>query len=231
MKIDVEIEVESYETAVRSYLADVVRPALAAGLNAAAELVRQDLVAQLQEDLEDPTPFTLKAFGVMPAVPREGEDVDAMIFVRDAQAEYLHFQIDGGVRRAGDYGTTKASALVPGPHAKVNKYGNLPQGYVTREDGRDDRRVGRQVEIELAQVRCARGLVLASLGGPDRWEYDLVVGPQVDGHVRVGRQAEAARLDKLIGAGEGQDGVHSTSLLILSIWVSRCLRWNLAMAS
>lgn len=132
MNIDIDIEVEGYTQQVEAYLGTVVRPALAAGLNAAAELVRQDLVKELQQDIEDPTPFTLRAFGVMKAVPRDGKDIDALVFIRDAQAEYLHFQIDGGVRRAGDYGTTKTGAIAPGPHAPVDRYGNLPRGYIAK---------------------------------------------------------------------------------------------------
>ncbi|WP_189424522.1 hypothetical protein [Devosia pacifica] len=115
-----------------------MRPALAAGLNAAAELVKLDPIDELGRDLDSPNPFTLNAFGILPATPVPGRDPDIVINIQPLQAAYLGYQIDGNVRRAGDHATTKQGLLVPGPHAKLDRYGNLPRGYVARMQQRDD---------------------------------------------------------------------------------------------
>jgi len=132
MRIDIEIETDAYNAAVEAYLDSTVRPALAAGLTAAAEAVREELTAELLASIDDPSPFTQRAIAIMPAKSRPGSDPDAIVFVMDRQAEYLGLQIDGGVRRAGDYATTKTGSLVPGPHAQLDAYGNLPRDYVQR---------------------------------------------------------------------------------------------------
>lgn len=58
--------------------------------------------------------------------------------MKPTQAQYLELQIDGGIRRAGDYGTTKGGPIVPGNGARVNRHGNLPRGYVARMMQRRD---------------------------------------------------------------------------------------------
>ncbi len=133
MRIDIEIDTGvDFLTGVESYHDSTVRPALAAGLTAAAEAVQQELTAQLLAEISDPNPFTQRAIAILPANYRAGRDPDAIVFVQERQGEYLGLQINGGVRRAGDYATTRTGALVPGPHAQLDAYGNLPRGYVDR---------------------------------------------------------------------------------------------------
>lgn len=134
MKIEITTEIEGFNSAVESYLSQTVRPAIAAGINAAAEAVKAYLLAELIEDIDNPTAFTRNAFGVLPASSKPGStgiDMDALVYIKDIQAEYLGFQIDGGVRRAGDYATGKTGPVVPGPHAPVDQYGNLPRNYIS----------------------------------------------------------------------------------------------------
>lgn len=132
MRIDIVLELDGYTAQTESYLNQVVRPAIADGMNAAAEMVKAALIEELHQDIESPSPFTLNAFGIMPATHRDGKDPDAIVFIKDIQAEYLGFQIDGGVRRAGDYATTKSGPIVPGPHGPTDQYGNLPRGFVAQ---------------------------------------------------------------------------------------------------
>ncbi len=102
MRLDIEIETDAYDASVEKYLDTTVRPALAAGLTAAAEHVREDLTAELLASLDNPNPFTERAIAILPATFHYGDDPDAIVFVQPIQAQYLQLQIDGGVRRAGD---------------------------------------------------------------------------------------------------------------------------------
>lgn len=67
MRIDIEIETDAYNASVEAYLDSTVRPALAAGLTAAAEAVRDDATLDLLAELDDPNPFTQRAIAVLPA--------------------------------------------------------------------------------------------------------------------------------------------------------------------
>jgi len=128
--IDIEMDLPDFMTGVHDYISNTVQPAIAAGLTAAAEAVREELTAELLQSIDDPTPFTQRAIAVMPAKARPGSEPDAIVFVMDRQAEYLQLQIDGGVRRAGDYATAKVGSIVPGPHAQLDQYGNLPRDFI-----------------------------------------------------------------------------------------------------
>jgi hypothetical protein len=138
MRIDIEIDTQAYDRQVDLYLDGVVRPAIASGLNAAADLIKEDLVEAAGRDFDRPNPFTLRGFDVLPARVDDPRDLSALVSIRPLQAAYLEVQIDGGVRRAGDAVTTAQGPLVPGPDAKLNRYGNLPRGYVARELAKPD---------------------------------------------------------------------------------------------
>ena len=73
---------------------------------------------QLPQKLDRPTRFTLNAIGVTRATKRL---LESTVFVKPIQAEYLKWQIEGGVRRTSGYGTA-----VPTKNAKLNKFGNIP---------------------------------------------------------------------------------------------------------
>ena len=71
--------------------------------------------AQLPKKLDMPIPFTVKAFRVNKA---KKTTLAGNIHIAPIQAEYLKYQVEGGVRR----GRTG----VPTRNAKLNKYGNIP---------------------------------------------------------------------------------------------------------
>jgi hypothetical protein len=72
--------------------------------------------AQLPKKLDRPTPFTMKAFKVNKAKKTE---LVGDIHVTPERYKYLKYAIEGGTR-TGNIG-------VPTRHAKLNKYGNIPQ--------------------------------------------------------------------------------------------------------
>lgn len=131
--LDIIFDADDFNENVRALELGALRPAVAAGINAAAEAVRLDLIVGVEESLENPTPFTLNAFGVIPADTAGAKDPAALVAAKPRQAQFLELQIDGGVRRAGDYATASFGSIVPGPHAPKDQYGNLPRGYISRQ--------------------------------------------------------------------------------------------------
>src|SRR5690606_9968945 len=76
--------------------------------------------------------FTMQGFKVLYANPQDPRDPSALITLMPRQASYLDVQIEGGVRRAGDPGTTKKGPLVPGPDAMLDRHGSLGRGFVSK---------------------------------------------------------------------------------------------------
>lgn len=99
--------------------------ALSRAINDTARDVVLAQRAVMQEHLDRPTPFTLRGAAVLGYASKAR--LEAVVGFRPIQAAYLRFQIEGGTR------TPKARAiLVPAEHARLNRYGNLPKGYVAR---------------------------------------------------------------------------------------------------
>ena len=64
----------------------------------------------------NPTPFTQNAFHFFKA---NLKSMGGVFFIKDAQQDYLKYQIDGGIRSTGK------KIPVPYYHARLNKYGNI----------------------------------------------------------------------------------------------------------
>lgn len=71
----------------------------------------------LPRRLDRPTRFTMNAIGVKGA---KKSRLEAEVFVKDKQAEYLEWQIKGGVKRP------KGKAIVVPKNIRLNKHGNIP---------------------------------------------------------------------------------------------------------
>ncbi|MFL9926012.1 hypothetical protein PQR62_17175 [Herbaspirillum lusitanum] len=91
--------------------------AAAKGLTATAKDAQGKLTSALPNQLDRPTPFTMKAFGIEPATKQK---LYAKVFVKQDQLKYLGFQIAGGVR------TPVRRALVVPKGVRLNQYGNRP---------------------------------------------------------------------------------------------------------
>lgn len=79
--------------------------------------LRKEMGKQTIKKLDRPTPFTQKAFHVNKA---KGTKASGSLVIRDKQAEYLQYVIDGGLR--------DESRMIPipyKPNARLNKYGNI----------------------------------------------------------------------------------------------------------
>lgn len=71
LKIDLEIDTDDFSGHTDAFLARVVQPALAAGVNNAAAFVRADLIQATTGTFDRPMAFTVNAFAVYFADPRD----------------------------------------------------------------------------------------------------------------------------------------------------------------
>ena len=92
--------------------------AIAKGLNLTGEDINKRLIRSMPNYIDNPTPFTLRGFGLTFATKTNPR---ARVFIKNLQAKYLIWQIEGGVRSARGRGTG-----VPTPNRKLNQYGNIP---------------------------------------------------------------------------------------------------------
>ena len=79
--------------------------------------LRKEMKKQIVKKLDRPTPFTQNAFHVD---RMKGKKLSGALVIRDVQADYLKFAIDGGLR--------DESKLLPipyKPNARLNKFGNI----------------------------------------------------------------------------------------------------------
>lgn len=90
-------------------------------INETAEIVKEELIEQLDKDLDRPTPFTKRGFYIRRSSKR---DLTAIVGIKDIQAEYLGLQIEGGREKP------KGFALITPVNIRLNKYGNLTKGKV-----------------------------------------------------------------------------------------------------
>lgn len=108
--------------------------ASAQALTAVARRVQAEETKALSTIFDRPTPFTQRAFGVVPA---RKATLQAVVFAKDIQAAYLAPHEFGGRQVLG----TKRAILTP-KKLTVNAYGNIPKGAVRRLKGRANVYVG-----------------------------------------------------------------------------------------
>lgn len=116
--------------------------AVAKALSDVARLVAQAMPAEASKDLEEPTPFTLRGFFSTRA---DKVNLTATVGVKDAQAEYLKYQVEGGSR------APKNKALRLPSKLDLDSYGNLPKGTIKRlvAAARSGRKVGGKTAKKL----------------------------------------------------------------------------------
>ncbi|RFA24356.1 hypothetical protein CAI21_22030 [Alkalilimnicola ehrlichii] len=85
---------------------------------------RESVMASMPDQLDRPTPFTKRGIAYRRATKR---NLQAAIFVRPTQEQYLRYQVDGGTRRPSGQ-----AIPVPTSNMRKNAYGNMPKGKVKR---------------------------------------------------------------------------------------------------
>jgi len=105
----------------------------------------------MNRQLDRPTPFTLRGVAIERATKSNWQ---ARVFIKDIQAEYLKWVVDGGTRKPKN----KAHALPA--NIRRNKYGNIPRGKVKKLLQRSDVFSGKVKGVAGIYQRTRRGLKL-----------------------------------------------------------------------
>jgi hypothetical protein len=129
------IQVKIDVAATRAWLSGQqkqVRFAAARALTRTAGRVKDAMPAIMDQQLNDPTPFSKRGWFVRAA---RSDTLTAIVQLMDRQASYLRWQIAGGVRQAGPRGIK-----LPG-NIQLDTFGNIPRGVIAKlkaaaQDGR-----------------------------------------------------------------------------------------------
>jgi hypothetical protein len=122
--------------------------ATAKALTASADIARITITRQLPTIFDKPTPFTMRAISVQAASKK---NLQARVFVRDSQAEYLHLQETGGTRMP------PKTALIMPEGIKLDSYGNMTRSSFRRAKARKDTFIGEVKGIGGLWQRPPRG--------------------------------------------------------------------------
>lgn len=82
---------------------------------------RDAMPDQAERDLDEPTPWTKRAFYFKPA---QKAHLVAEVGIKNQQSDYLRYQVEGGIR------PPKKKALRLPSVVELNRYGNLPTGLI-----------------------------------------------------------------------------------------------------
>lgn len=96
------------------------RYAAAVALTRTAICAREDIQKEAKNDLDRPTPFTLRGFRYERANKRT---LQSRVYIAPIQAEYLYYSIEGGIRRKR---ARRGEAVPIEGNLRLNKYGNIP---------------------------------------------------------------------------------------------------------
>jgi hypothetical protein len=123
-------ELEAPVVAMRSRVAKNLRFGIALGLTSTARFASEKMQAQLPAIFDRPTPFTQRGIAFQPATKAK---LEARVFVREVQAQYLEMQETGGTRQPMP---GKPITLAVGQ--RLNRFGNIPKGSIARTRARED---------------------------------------------------------------------------------------------
>jgi hypothetical protein len=135
-EINIRTDVERFGKTLDDFARRQLPFATALAITALARKVQAAETAALPEVFDRPTPFTMRAVGVVPATKRKPE---AIVFIKDIQAAYLAPYEFGGKQipaRPGNVAVLTPKAI------RLNQYGNIPYGAVARLKGKGNTFVG-----------------------------------------------------------------------------------------
>jgi hypothetical protein len=131
LEIKLEFDRSAFDDTTDSFVDGDLQRALIEAVNWTAERVQLAIRASMLTAFDAPVPYTLGGVALYRATPRaDGGEPSALVFLLDDVAGFLELEQSGGVPTAGAPGTTRLWALVPGPAAAIDRFGNLPRNYV-----------------------------------------------------------------------------------------------------
>tara|TARA_Y100001973_G_scaffold40640_1_gene60773 strand:+ start:776 stop:1384 length:609 start_codon:yes stop_codon:yes gene_type:complete len=117
MQIKIEQNIKQFSKRLTNFEKTQMPFAIATGINSTLFGLKKEMSKQAEKKLDRPTPATKKGFFVKKANKKKQF---GFLAIKDFVAEYLKYQIDGGVRSTGK--------KIPVPYTKnirLNKYGNI----------------------------------------------------------------------------------------------------------
>lgn len=128
-----EIKVKLDTKRVKRFLTDVQKKqipfATARAITQTLQVASKDVRAQLDKDIRRPVPFTRRGFRVDGA---NKVNLTGRLFILPKQAQYLRWQIFGGVRTPKGIALALRPAKAAPGDLRLNKFGNLPQSQQAR---------------------------------------------------------------------------------------------------
>ena len=145
------LNLQSNVTQLLGYMArfdSQYRFAVAKALTDTARAAAKGMPQQAEKDLDNPTPYTKAGFYALPA---RKDNLTAVVGVKDRQAEYLRWQVEGGLQRP------KKTRLQLPSSVQVNVYGNIPRGLVKQLVRRAEqgKRVSKKLGIKAGVSTAA----------------------------------------------------------------------------
>lgn len=145
MKISVDITgIEAAKARVAG-MGRQVAFAASQALNATAKAIADAAPAELEKNLDRPTPFTKRGVRVLRYASKDR--IEATVGFMTAQAKYMKWATAGGTRNPGAAGLKLPAAI------QVNEFGNIPKGViaklvaVARKEGKLGKVTARRVAI------------------------------------------------------------------------------------
>ncbi|OCP07972.1 MULTISPECIES: hypothetical protein [unclassified Ensifer] len=120
--IEVSFDAQKFAAEAHRMVQVELPAAIRAGMRSAANRITHQLGLMLADKLDDPVPFTQRGFYA--EVSTAAAEPEMEIGVRPMQAAYLQYVFDGGV---------DSNALVPTADTDLDRYGNIPRGYLAAE--------------------------------------------------------------------------------------------------
>lgn len=159
-----DFDPRAIERMFKSLERDVLPTAQAGLLNGLAFGARKALIKHAKETIEGgPTPFTLRAFNVVKVKPTD-VDMGASVEVLPQQARFLQYSVNGGIRSAGDPGSSRYDVLVDGDDK--NAFGNIRKGFVKRIA-----RKAKAEKIKRARLRSQRDKARTAGRDPSKFSW------------------------------------------------------------
>jgi hypothetical protein len=127
--LQMSVDTRAIERRLNSVAKSQLPFAVALGINDVAGQIAQLEQSALERDLDRPAPFTKRGLTIQRASKRR---LIGVVGFKPIQAEYLALQATGGKRRA------KRKAVVVPVNQRLNKFGNMPKGAISRALARPD---------------------------------------------------------------------------------------------
>lgn len=121
MQIDLTSNLRQALAEVDDLFRSQVPFATAKALTDTARKVAAEMPARVLQDLDKPTAFTQRGFYSTPA---RKDNLEAVVGVKDRQAEYLRWQIEGGERAPSRLAQRLPTAV------QLDGFGNVPAGLI-----------------------------------------------------------------------------------------------------